>query len=60
MPTGFGGIAYFILGLVFLNYGRVFRDVLGMFNFVADFVYSSVGVGDLFNNWQNDLSTYIA
>ena len=54
-----GGIAYFILGLVFLNYGRVFRDVLGMFNSVADFIYSSVGVGDLFNNWLNDLSNYM-
>jgi len=43
---------------VFVNYGRVFRDVLGMFNSVADFIYSSVGVGDLFNNWLNDLSTY--
>ena len=54
-----GGIAYFILGLVFLNYGRVFRDVLGMFNSVSDFIYSSVGVGDLFNNWLNDLSNYM-
>jgi hypothetical protein len=53
-----GGIAYFILGLVFVNYGTVFRDVIGMFNSVADFIYSSVGVGDLFNNWLNDLSTY--
>ncbi len=53
-----GGIAYLILGLVFVNYGTVFRDVIGMFNSVADFIYSSVGVGDLFNNWLNDLSTY--
>ena len=54
-----GGIAYLILGLVFVNYARVFRDVLGMFNSVADFIYSSVGVGDLFNNWLNDLSNYM-
>lgn len=53
-----GGIAYFILGLVFVNYGTVFRDVIGMFNSVADFIYGSVGVGDLFSNWLNDLSTY--
>jgi hypothetical protein len=30
-----------------------------MFNSVADFIYSSVGVGDLFNNWLNDLSNYM-
>jgi hypothetical protein len=53
-----GGIAYLILGLVFVNYGTVFRDVLGMFNSVGDFIYIRVGVGDLFNNWLNDLSTY--
>ncbi len=53
-----GGIAYFILGLVFVNYGTVFRDVIGMFNSVADFIYSSVGVGDLFSNWLSDLSNY--
>jgi len=53
-----GGIAYFILGLVFVNYGTVFRDVIGMFNSVADFIYGSVGVGDLFSNWLSDLSTY--
>jgi len=53
-----GGIAYLILGLVFVNYGTVFRDVISMFNSVADFIYSSVGVGDLFNNWLNDMSNY--
>jgi hypothetical protein len=53
-----GGITYLILGLVFVNYGTVFRAVISMFNSVADFIYSSVGVGDLFNNWLNDLSTY--
>ncbi len=53
-----GGVAYFILGLVFVNYGTVFRDVIGMFNSVADFIYTSVGVGDLFTNWLNDLSSY--
>jgi hypothetical protein len=29
-----------------------------MFNSVADFIYSSVGAGDLFNQWLSDLSTY--
>src|SRR5208337_812694 len=53
-----GGITYLILGLVFVNYGTVFRAVIGMFNSVADFIYSSVGVGDLFNQWLSDLSTY--
>ena len=53
-----GGITYLILGLVFVNYGTVFREVISMFNSVADFIYSSVGVGDLFNQWLNDLSTY--
>jgi hypothetical protein len=53
-----GGITYLILGLVFVNYGTVFRAVIGMFNSVADFIYSSVGVGDLFNQWLNDLSNY--
>ena len=53
-----GGLAYFILGLVFVNYETVFRDVIGMFNSVADFIYTSVGVGDLFANWLNDLSNY--
>jgi hypothetical protein len=53
-----GGIAYFILGLVFVNYGTVFRDVIGMFNAVADYIYGSVGAGDMFSNWLSDLSSY--
>jgi len=53
-----GGISYLILGLVFVNYGTAFRDVIGMFNSVADFIYGSVGVGDLFSNWLSDLSNY--
>src|SRR5713101_3027911 len=53
-----GGVAYFILGLVFVNYGTVFRDVIGMFNSVAHFIYAGVGVADLFTNWLNDLSNY--
>lgn len=50
--------SYLVLGLVFLNYGQVFRDVTGMFSSVADFIYNLSGVGDLFNQWLNDLSTY--
>jgi hypothetical protein len=29
-----------------------------MFSSVADFIYSSTGVGDLFSNWLNQLSNY--
>jgi hypothetical protein len=52
------GIKYLILGLVFANYGAVFRDVNGMFNSVANFIYNSTGVGDLFANWLNQLAQY--
>lgn len=52
------GIKYLILGLVFANYGVVFRDVNTMFNSVANFIYNSTGVGDLFANWMNQLSQY--
>ena len=52
------GIKYLILGLVFANYGAVFRDVNSMFNSVANFIYNSTGVGDLFSNWMNQLAQY--
>jgi hypothetical protein len=52
------GIKYLILGLVFANYGAVFRDVNSMFNSVANVIYSSTGIGDLFANWMNQLSQY--
>ena len=52
------GIKYLILGLVFASYGAVFRDVNAMFNSVANFIYNSTGVGDLFANWMNQLSQY--
>jgi hypothetical protein len=52
------GMKYLILGLVFANYGAVFRDVNGMFNSIANLIYSSTGVGDLFANWMNQLSQY--
>ena len=52
------GIKYLILGLVFANYGAVFRDVNGMLNSVANFIYGSAGVKDLFADWMNQLSQY--
>jgi len=52
------GIKYLILGLVFANYGTVFRDVNGMFNSVANFIYNSTGVKDLFANWMDQLAQY--
>lgn len=52
------GIRYLILGLVFANYGTVFREVNGMFNSVADFIYNSTGMGDLFANWMSQLAQY--
>lgn len=52
------GIKYLILGLIFANYGSVFRDVNGMFNSVANVIYNSTGVGDLFATWMNQLSQY--
>jgi hypothetical protein len=52
------GIKYLILGLVFASYGVVFRDVNSMFNSVADFIYNSTGVGDVFATWLNDLAQY--
>lgn len=52
------GVKYLILGLVFANYAAVFRDVNGMFNSVANFIYNSTGVGDVFANWMNQLAQY--
>jgi len=52
------GIKYLILGLVFASYGTVFRDVNGMFDSVANFIYGSTGVGDVFSNWMSQLAQY--
>jgi len=49
---------YLILGLIFMSYGSVFRAITGMFNSVADFIYSSTGVGDLFSSWMEQLAAY--
>src|SRR5438128_715532 len=51
-------VKYLVLGLVFVNYGSIFRDITAMFNSVADFVYSSTGVGDLFSKWMGQLVAY--
>lgn len=51
-------VKYLILGLVFADYSAAFRDVNGMFNSVANFIYNSTGVGDLFANWMSQLSQY--
>jgi hypothetical protein len=51
-------VKYLILGLVFANYGAVFRDVNGMFNSIAGFIYNSTGVGDLFATWLGQLAQY--
>src|SRR5882762_1583433 len=53
------GIEYLVLGLVFANYSAIFRSVNGMFNSVADFVYNASGVGDVFQTWLNQLSSYV-
>jgi hypothetical protein len=52
------GVKYLLLGLVFASYGTVFRAVNGMFNSVADFIYNSTGVGDVFSNWMSQLAQY--
>lgn len=55
---GISGIKYLVLGLVFANYGTVFRDVNGMFDLVANSIYKSTGFGDVFANWLNQLAQY--
>lgn len=51
-------VKYLILGLVFTSYGSVFRDVNGMFNTLAGYIYKSTGVGDVFGNWLGQLAQY--
>jgi hypothetical protein len=52
-----GAAKYLILGLVFLNYDRIFLGVNTMFNQVAEFV-STVGPGgmDVFDTWRRDIA----
>jgi hypothetical protein len=56
---GVAGIKYLVLGLVFLNYQQAFRSVNGMFNGIADFIYSTNGIGDVIQNWLNSVSAYV-
>lgn len=53
---GVAGVKYLVLGLVFLNYQSAFRAVNGMFNGVADGIYSLSGGVDVIKAWGNSLS----
>jgi hypothetical protein len=44
-----------VLGVVFASYGTVFRDVIGLGSSVADFIYRSSTVGDVFSAWLDSL-----
>ena len=55
---GIAGIKYLLLGLVFANYGAIFRDVNSMFNSVAQSITSLAGATDMFSNWKTQLQTY--
>src|SRR5215469_2802467 len=50
------GMKYLVLGLVFLNYQSTFRAVNGMFDGVADGIYSLSGGVDVIKAWGNSLS----
>src|SRR5271169_6417872 len=52
------GTKYLVLGLVFANYGAVFRDVNGMFNSVAQSITNLASSTDMFSNWMTQLQTY--
>jgi len=49
-------VKYLVLGLVFLNYQSAFRAVNGMFNSVADGIYTLSGGLDAVQSWLNSLS----
>src|SRR5690242_12930734 len=51
-------VQYLLLGLIFASYGSIFRAIVGMFHSVADFIYNSTGVGDLFSSWMGELVAY--
>src|SRR5208282_341229 len=55
---GIAGIKYLLLGLVFANYGAIFRDVNGMFNSVAQSITNLASATDMFSNWMTQLQTY--
>jgi hypothetical protein len=55
---GIAGIKYLLLGLVFANYGSIFRDINGMFNSVALSITHLASATDMFSNWMTQLQTY--
>jgi hypothetical protein len=55
---GIAGIKYLLLGLVFANYGAIFRDVNSMFNSVAQSITNLASATDMFSNWMTRLQTY--
>ena len=55
---GIAGIKYLLLGLVFANYGVIFRSVTNMFNSVAQSITSLSGATDMFSNWMGQLQAY--
>ena len=57
---GIAGIKYLILGLVFANYGSIFRDVNSMFNSVAQSIANLTSAPDMVSNWMTQMQTYWA
>jgi hypothetical protein len=55
---GIAGIKYLLLGLVFANYGSIFRDINSMFNSVALSITNLASATDMFSNWMTQLQTY--
>jgi hypothetical protein len=55
---GIAGIKYLLLGLVFANYGSIFRDINTMFNSVALSITNLASATDMFSNWMTQLQTY--
>jgi len=56
---GVAGVKYLALGLIFLQYGTVFRGLNTMFNSVADFIYGQSGVGDVLKAWLDQIGNYV-
>ena len=55
---GIAGIKYLLLGLVFANYGSIFRDINSMFNSVSLSITNLASATDMFSNWMTQLQTY--
>src|ERR1035438_1745690 len=55
---GIAGIKYLVLGLVFANYGSIFRDVNSMFNSVPQSITNLASPTDMVSNWMTQLQTY--